>query len=58
MGGQANGMPGYVPHREAFLRYGYEIPLCGSSRLAPEAGDLLVDCAIELIAEGAWKGEG
>ena len=49
--GQTNGMVGYVPHKEAFLRGGYETTLCGSSRLAPEAGDLLADCAIELIAE-------
>ena len=55
--GQANGMVGYVPHKEAFLRGGYETTLCGSSRLAPEAGDLLADCAIELIAEGTWEEE-
>ena len=47
--GQANGMVGYVPHKEAFLRGGYETTLCDSSRLAPEAGDLLADCAVELI---------
>jgi len=55
--GQANGMVGYVPHKEAFLRGGYETTLCGSSRLAPEAGDLLANCAMELITEGAWEGE-
>jgi hypothetical protein len=47
--GHANGMVGYVPHKEAFLRGGYETTFAGSSRLAPEAGDLLADCAIELI---------
>ncbi|MBU7004010.1 MAG: hypothetical protein HXS50_00490 [Theionarchaea archaeon] len=47
--GQANGMVGYVPHLEAFERGGYETTLCNSSRLAPEAGDMLADCAIELI---------
>jgi len=52
--GQANGMVGYVPHKEAFLRGGYETTLCDSSRLAPEAGDLLADCAVQLIkASGA-----
>ena len=51
--GQANGMVGYVPHREAFARGGYETTFCDSSRLAPEAGDMLADCAIELIARGA-----
>ncbi len=47
--GHANGMVGYVPHRAAFERGGYETTLCGSSRLAPEAGDILADGAIELI---------
>jgi len=51
--GQANGMVGYVPHREAFARGGYETTFCDSSRLAPEAGDMLADCAIELIGQGA-----
>ena len=49
--GHANGMVGYVPHKEAFLRGGYETTLLGTSRLAPEAGDMLADCAIELIQE-------
>jgi hypothetical protein len=53
--GQANGMVGYVPHLEAFDRGGYETTLCNSSRLAPEAGDLLADCAIELIKDAAWE---
>jgi len=47
--GQANGMVGYVPHRDAFLRGGYETTFAGSSRLAPEAGDQLADAAIGLI---------
>jgi neutral ceramidase len=47
--GQANGMIGYVPHREAFARGGYETTFCSGSRLAPEAGDLLADAAIALI---------
>jgi len=45
----ANGMVGYVPTKEAFLRGGYETTFADSSRLAPEAGDLLADAAIELI---------
>jgi len=49
--GQANGMVGYVPHREAFLRGGYETTLCDGSRLAPEAGDLLADCAVQMIRD-------
>ncbi len=49
--GHANGMVGYVPHADAFLRGGYETTFCGCSRLAPEAGDMLADCALELIKE-------
>jgi neutral ceramidase len=45
----ANGMVGYVPTRQAFERGGYETTFAASSKLAPEAGDLLADCAIELI---------
>lgn len=49
--GHANGMVGYVPHRDAFLRGGYETTFWGGSRLAPEAGEMLADCAIELIKD-------
>lgn len=49
--GQANGMVGYVPTREAFRRGGYETTFAGSSRLAPEAGDLLAEAAIGLIKQ-------
>jgi SAM-dependent methyltransferase len=47
--GFANGMVGYVPHAAAFLRGGYETTFAGSSKMAPEAGDLLADSAIRLI---------
>ena len=50
--GYANGMVGYVPHADAFRRGGYETTLCNSSRLAPETGDLLAACAIDLINAG------
>lgn len=50
--GQANGMVGYVPTREAFARGGYETTFSDTSRLAPEAGDMLADCAIRLIRAG------
>jgi hypothetical protein len=49
--GYANGMLGYVPHREAFPRGGYETTFGYRSKLAPEAGDLLADAAIGLILE-------
>ena len=47
--GQANGMVGYLPTREAFARGGYETTFTDSSRMAPEAGDMVADCAIRLI---------
>lgn len=46
--GYANGMTGYLPHKQAFDRGGYETTFCGWSNLAPEAGDLFVECALEL----------
>jgi neutral ceramidase len=47
----ANGMVGYVPHREAFARGGYETTFTDSSRLAPQAGEMLADGAVALIRE-------
>lgn len=47
----ANGMVGYVPHTEAFARGGYETTFLQSSKLAPEAGDILAEAAIELIRQ-------
>ena len=49
--GCTNGMVGYVPHTEAFGRGGYETTFFGSSRLAPEAGDLLADEAVRLVRQ-------
>lgn len=49
--GHANGMIGYVPTKEAFERGGYETTFAASSRMAPEAGDMLADAAIGLVAE-------
>jgi hypothetical protein len=45
----ANGMVGYVPHREAFLRGGYETTFTSGAALAPEAGDMLADCAVKML---------
>ena len=47
--GYANGMVGYVPHKEAFARGGYETTFGYRSKLAPDAGDLLADAAIALV---------
>ena len=46
--GFTNGMVGYVPHRQAFLRGGYETTFGPGSRLAPGAGEILADCALRL----------
>jgi hypothetical protein len=47
----ANGMVGYVPHREAFSRGGYETTFTAGAALAPEAGDMLAECAIEMVRD-------
>ena len=47
----ANGMVGYVPHREAFLRGGYETTFTQGASLAPQAGDMLAQAALNLIGE-------
>jgi hypothetical protein len=44
-----NGMVGYVPHKDAFRRGGYETTFSSGSKLAPEAGDMLADAAVALI---------
>jgi neutral ceramidase len=48
----ANGMVGYVPHKEAFLRGGYETTFTRGANLTPEAGDMLAETAMALIREG------
>jgi len=45
----ANGNAGYVPTPEALARGGYEPTLCRGSRLAPEAGGLIVDAQVKLL---------
>lgn len=47
--GSANGIVGYVPTAEAFSRGGYETTFLGTSKMAPQAGDMLVDCALRTI---------
>ena len=49
--GGANGMLGYVPIQEAFMRGGYETTLGPPSRMAPETGDIIARTAINLIKE-------
>ncbi|WZO99091.1 neutral/alkaline non-lysosomal ceramidase N-terminal domain-containing protein [Isosphaeraceae bacterium EP7] len=45
----ANGMLGYLPHEAAFARGGYECSFGPPSMMAPEAGRLLAEAAVELI---------
>lgn len=45
----ANGVVGYVPTRRAFERGGYEQRTATSSRLAPVAGEMLVETAHALL---------
>ena len=47
-----NGMIGYVPTRAAFRRGGYETTFGYPSKMAPDTGDRIADCAIELIRSG------
>jgi len=48
----ANGRVGYIPTRGAFTRGGYETTFGPSSMLAPEAGDIIAETAVELIRRG------
>lgn len=50
--GLSNAMVGYVPTREAFEHGGYETTFHNTSKLAPEAAELLVDCAVRLVKAG------
>jgi len=45
----ANGRLGYIPTEEAFKRGGYETTFGPGSQLAPEAGNLIVNTATELM---------
>lgn len=47
--GAANGMVGYLPTRRAFDGGGYECTLITSSCLAPEAGDMVVAAALDML---------
>lgn len=50
--GLANGMVGYVPTAEAFAGGGYETTFLNTSKLAPQAGDLLAAAAVRLVEAG------
>ncbi|NPV06842.1 MAG: hypothetical protein HPY83_02625 [Anaerolineae bacterium] len=45
----ANGWVGYVPTQQAFAHGGYETRLAYSSRLVPEAGDIMCRAGIGLL---------
>ena len=47
----ANGWNGYIPTKEAFLRKGgYETKEVTSTMLIPEAGDIVVEAVLEMLA--------
>ncbi len=50
--GYANGALGYIPHREAFARGGYETTFGWGSKLAPGAGEAIAERAVALVREG------
>jgi len=49
----ANDWIGYIPHRAAFDEGGYETIFGSQSRLAPEAGEMVVDAAVALLSDAA-----
>ncbi len=51
----ANDWVGYIPHRAAFEEGGYETIFGSQSRLAPEAGDMIVDAAVRLLDDTAGQ---
>ena len=48
--GMANGCVGYLPTRRAFHAGGSELRLARSSKLVPEAGEILTETALSLLA--------
>ena len=54
----ANGCVGYIPTEEAFTGGGYETELVRSSKLIPEAGNMVVQNAAELLKSISMKGTG
>ena len=49
--GLANGWEGYIPTRAAFAEGGYEVRTARSSKLHPDAGDMMVAAGAELLRE-------
>ncbi len=47
----ANGWHGYIPTQQAFQHGGYETRFGYTSRLVPEAGDWMVETALQLLTD-------
>jgi neutral ceramidase len=53
----ANDRIGYIPHQAAFAEGGYETIFASQSYLAPEAGAVLVEAAVDMLREMAVAGQ-
>ena len=49
--GLANGYIGYIPTLESFQEGGYEVESCANSRFIPQAGEMIKNIALKLIAQ-------
>jgi hypothetical protein len=49
--GLGNDLVGYIPSRQGFQEGCYETSLWVFSKLAPEAGQMIVDSALDLVSE-------
>jgi neutral ceramidase len=54
----ANDTVGYIPDARSFADGGYELIPAWQSRLAPEAGELIVDAAVDLLESLGAEAEG
>jgi len=45
----ANDYIGYIPHRSAFAEGGYETIFAAQSHLGQEAGDVIVEAAVDVL---------
>ncbi|MGH2459712.1 MAG: hypothetical protein ACRDIY_12685 [Chloroflexota bacterium] len=56
--GMANDCAGYIPTEHAMRNGGYETRLARSSKLVPEAGSIVVEAALRMLAQVAQSSAG